>query len=561
MKKKLISLFIIICLVTIILPICNGKIETFKKDTFIENKHQFCQISSFIKNTSIRNLINPDKNTSFYNEQLIYGNKKVGQSFESDYSLITDFKIKIKKIGNPKSGITFSVYDSLSKNKLTSITKPASTIPTNFNWISFNIDDLKVYKNGALWTKMLWGNSDRYDYCFQTFNENGVDQEWTNPGFGTILFHEDIYLAQSFKPSSNKLTKISILTSFTGNPSDLIISILDELDGKELSKNIISADKIPARGGWLEIDIDDINVVIGKKYYIVCREMYTTSNGYYSWFFSYNDNGQNPYSQGEPWESFYGGKYYIVCHTIGGDKNNCYSWQVESNYNPYHKGDCYLSNDSGNSWSEVFNSDLSFKINGKNGENLDQFQHQGCSFGREVKQKNCIAQSFKPSKTHLTKVRLLLFSNFHTTGNIIVSIRNNLRGNDLATAKINYNDFFSMTNGAPFWYEFDFSDIRVIPGKTYYIVCKAPETNQAYWWVCKSSDYYPKGKVYASTDNDKTWSQSNFFAGEDLCFETYYSKSSNACSRQKPLIDFFSNFKLIKNLFNSNILNKFIQFL
>jgi hypothetical protein len=146
-----------------------------------------------------------------------------------------------------------------------------------------------------------------------------------------------------------------------------------------------------------------------------------------------------------------------------------------------------------------------------------------------------LAQSFKPSMSPLTKVELpLWWGDPKPDVDVIVSIRENLCGNDLVSAKVDGNEFINEYG----WIEFDFEDLEVSTGKTYYIVFHldpfVPEQNdKVYWsfgWVgglIKGWIYdpYRPGRLYMK-NNDILWGfwhrgyapwQGQF----DFCFKTY----------------------------------------
>ena len=66
------------------------------------------------------------------------------------------------------------------------------------------------------------------------------------------------------------------------------------------------------------------------------------------------------------------------------------------------------------------------------------------------------------------------------------------------------------------WFTFDFKDIDVTPGKTYYIVCKK---GLPYVWKWKEDNPYSLGKAYYSAD-ENDWR--TFSA--DCCFVTWSKK-------------------------------------
>ncbi len=107
------------------------------------------------------------------------------------------------------------------------------------------------------------------------------------------------------------------------------------------------------------------------------------------------------------------------------------------------------------------------------------------------------AQSFVPSLNKLSKVELFCTSwGFGNPLPLHLYIRDNLSGDNLAET----SQVIPPSNKSA-WHSFDFEDLDVIPGNTYYIVCKG-ESNWNYGWNCKMSDCYPFGEGYRSVDGN-----------------------------------------------------------
>jgi len=83
--------------------------------------------------------------------------------------------------------------------------------------------------------------------------------------------------AQSFKPSTEILTKISLFLSKSGTPlHDLEIIICDDSSGEPDAHNkivstFISKEYIDRDPSWVEIDFTDTAVTVGETYYILLR--------------------------------------------------------------------------------------------------------------------------------------------------------------------------------------------------------------------------------------------------------------------------------------------------
>lgn len=130
-----------------------------------------------------------------------------------------------------------------------------------------------------------------------------------------------------------------------------------------------------------------------------------------------------------------------------------------------------------------------------------------------------LAQSFIPSLNTLSKVELAYSS--YGLGDpkpLQIYIRDNLSGDNLAECSRVIPSTEDETKYA--WFTFDFDDLNVIPGSTYYIVCKGA-SNWVFIWKGKDGNPYPLGKAYHSADGDEWHSLDNAF---DFCFVTWAVK-------------------------------------
>jgi len=123
-----------------------------------------------------------------------------------------------------------------------------------------------------------------------------------------------------------------------------------------------------------------------------------------------------------------------------------------------------------------------------------------------------VAQSFIPTKKMLTRVELFIGKNSSAISPYVVSIREELTGNNLAVAMV------------------DFYDLKVTPGETYYIVSStANYTDNWYAWGGNNDSMsYPNGCMYYSIDEGNTWDNSSSTPiipleniTWDMCFRTY----------------------------------------
>ena len=134
-----------------------------------------------------------------------------------------------------------------------------------------------------------------------------------------------------------------------------------------------------------------------------------------------------------------------------------------------------------------------------------------------------IAQSFIPQKELLTRTQFLMARNASTSYPCVLAVRDNLTGENLAIISVGPNEF-PVVNGTPTedqlaWINFNFNDIWVIPGQTYYLVVYTANITENYYWIAgNGTNIYPNGTVMLSIDDGKTWSE---FTNADGCFKTY----------------------------------------
>jgi hypothetical protein len=127
-----------------------------------------------------------------------------------------------------------------------------------------------------------------------------------------------------------------------------------------------------------------------------------------------------------------------------------------------------------------------------------------------------IAQTFTPTKPVLTRVELMIGKNSTTTYDYIVTIRDALDGADLASTSIPAEQIITENFS---WIEFDFTDISVSPGNTYYIVSSTENvTDNWYSWGLSLTDTYLDGTIYYTINDGVNWSEE---PDGDMTFKTY----------------------------------------
>jgi len=142
------------------------------------------------------------------------------------------------------------------------------------------------------------------------------------------------------------------------------------------------------------------------------------------------------------------------------------------------------------------------------------------------------AQSFKPTKSKITRIDLECFIslvNSHYLQPFIVSIRDDLYGNDLTQTIVMPFQIDSHYLPTFQWTTFNIPDIDVTPGETYYIVLRFNSSGAFGCWMYAGKNYnhdpeyiddpYPDGKPYFSENRGLVWDE--LTAIQDFCFVTY----------------------------------------
>ncbi len=125
------------------------------------------------------------------------------------------------------------------------------------------------------------------------------------------------------------------------------------------------------------------------------------------------------------------------------------------------------------------------------------------------------AQEFTPQKDILTRVYIYAGKvgwpePFH------LAIREELEGENLTTLSKSHSSFPSWEN--PQWIEFDFEDISVIPGKSYYIIFSTQKKSNTFYEIgWAENNPYLNGSPYLTHDF-QDWDE---YENNDFSFQTY----------------------------------------
>lgn len=173
-----------------------------------------------------------------------------------------------------------------------------------------------------------------------------------------------------------------------------------------------------------------------------------------------------------------------------------------------------------NIYKELKSENVFIKTIGKlNFDILDQQQtyDSGWSWG-VIGPTAEFAQSFKPTLSTLTKVQLLLLKQGNPTG-LTIAIRSSLTGGDLTSIYVLGSNIVSSTH----WHEFNFADIGVIPGQTYYIVWhpEGEDNSNNFFWRMGNGNPYSNGNAWIYLGMGWEVFDPPEVPDPDFCFKTY----------------------------------------
>lgn len=81
-------------------------------------------------------------------EQIISSNSWIAQSFRPTLERLTKIKLYICRHAETSSNLTVGIRSSLSGYDISSVSLPASIIPSHFEWVTFDLPDISVVANG-----------------------------------------------------------------------------------------------------------------------------------------------------------------------------------------------------------------------------------------------------------------------------------------------------------------------------------------------------------------------------------------------------------------------------
>jgi len=157
------------------------------------------------------------------------------------------------------------------------------------------------------------------------------------------------------------------------------------------------------------------------------------------------------------------------------------------------------------------------------GDVVDQYMVEPTNFGWQVSLLQWVAQGFTPNMSILTRVEIELFKIGSPPSDSIIYIGlwDDLYGKELAYMEFTGHDFTEPRQ----WFTFDFEDIIVEPGHTYYIVCISDwfDFEIGYYWFAVTNNPYPRGDAWFSIFG-YDWlplDDPPQYPLTDCCFKTY----------------------------------------
>jgi hypothetical protein len=135
-----------------------------------------------------------------------------------------------------------------------------------------------------------------------------------------------------------------------------------------------------------------------------------------------------------------------------------------------------------------------------------------------------MAQSFIPTLSSITKVELKILKQGTPTG-LTVSIRSSLTGGDL-TSIFEPGSAISTTTS---WHEFNFPDISITPGVTYYIIWNpsGEDSSNNFFWRMGNGNPYSNGEAWIFLGMSWTVLDPPEVPDPDFCFKTYGDGTGN----------------------------------
>jgi len=180
-------------------------------------------------------------------------------------------------------------------------------------------DWMGIYQSGETSINShSWDEKGIYIIKVKAKNEYGLESNWSDPSIIGIPKKNDgmdqnqddtdnmgyggyygTQLAQSFIPTTNTLTQVSLYLFKDGEPRGLKVSIKKDLYDWDLTSAYLSGSDIEGQkqGGWYSFIFPEIEVIPGETYYIVWEQDGGDNSNAIYWLYGEN----NPYPNGCAW--------------------------------------------------------------------------------------------------------------------------------------------------------------------------------------------------------------------------------------------------------------------
>ena len=254
------------------------------------------------------------------------------------------------------TGPSTGTIDTKCNFEINSSDPEEHAIAYTINWGDGNEDQTSFYPSGeTIQLSHSWNEEGTYNVWFENIDDQGahfhefvfpdkisisisdeenIDQQHTKTYmeqcFNDRFLTDDDWLAQSFIPSKNMITKVDLETFISMVNSNEIgpihVSIRKNLTEEDLTEMSVMPQQIRChmipvipKPQWTTFDIPDISVIPGDEYYIVCR-FDTDSIG--SWLYAGKDYSHDPeyvgdaYQEGTGYYSRNSGRTWSECSDI-----------------------------------------------------------------------------------------------------------------------------------------------------------------------------------------------------------------------------------------------------
>jgi len=487
---------------------------------------------------------------SYNSDLLIYSSRWAAQSFKPSLDKLTRVELYLSRVGSPPYSLSFEIRSgSISGPTISSAIISSSSVGSSYSWINVDIPDISVtpgdqyfivlhtsygdvyncykwgfvnydaYADGKLWFSSTSGGAwynYPYDACFRTYGSStpnllpiANDDSVSTLEDTSVWIHvldNDYDTDGTLDPSS--VTVISSPNHGTTNVNTTTGEILYTPDanyhGSDSFVYQVSDDRGATDTATVSITIVDVNdppvanddsasTIIDTPVWI-----HVLDNDYDT------DGTLDPSS-------------VTVISSPNHGTTNVNTTTGEIEYTPdsgYIGSDSFIyrvSDDDG----ATDTSTVSITISSSGTEQLDQYQ-ETYDHDLYLYSVRWGAQSFKPTVNTLTRIELYLSKSGNPPDNLVIEIHSGTISGPIITSTTVSP---SSIDHSYSWVSIDIPDVSVTPGDSYFIVIHtlSGDNSNAYKWGFTTSNPYPDGNLWFSSDRGQHWSEYTY----DTCFRTY----------------------------------------